>query len=77
MQAEGLVLDTSRDHNTTATAKRIAKMYVREVFGGRFEAAPDATDLPNAGCLKEIYALGPITVRSTCSHHFVPAIGRM
>ncbi|MGY4281465.1 GTP cyclohydrolase I [Bradyrhizobium sp. LM2.7] len=61
-----------------ATTTRLRPpMYVREVFAGRFEAAPEATDLPNAGCLEEIYALGPITVRSTCSHHFVPVIGRM
>lgn len=40
MQAvlDALVIDTNRDHNSQGTAKRIAKMYVREVFAGRFEA---------------------------------------
>ena len=31
-----LVIDTDHDHNTEDTARRIAKMYVREIFGGRF-----------------------------------------
>ncbi|KRQ03849.1 GTP cyclohydrolase I [Bradyrhizobium manausense] len=74
---EALVIDTSRDHNTKATAKRIARMYVREVFAGRFEPAPEVTDFPNASGLNELYTLGPIAVRSTCSHHLVPMTGRM
>ncbi|RXG88702.1 GTP cyclohydrolase I [Bradyrhizobium zhanjiangense] len=71
---EALVIDTSRDHNTKATAKRVARMYVREVFAGRFEPAPEVTDFPS---LNELYTLGPIAVRSTCSHHLVPMTGRM
>ncbi|MHC6157464.1 hypothetical protein ACVSQB_37565 [Bradyrhizobium elkanii] len=53
---EALVIDTSRDHNTKATAKRIVRMYVREVFAGRFESAPEVTDFPNACGLNELYA---------------------
>ncbi|WP_084299251.1 GTP cyclohydrolase I [Bradyrhizobium sp. WSM1743] len=74
---EALVIDTSRDHNTKATAKRVARMYVREVFAGRFEPAPEITGFPNASGLNELYTLGPIAVRSTCSHHLVPMTGRM
>ena len=32
---DSLVIDTENDHNTQETAKRVAKMYVRETFGGR------------------------------------------
>ena len=71
-----LVIDTENDHNTINTAQRVAKMYVREVFKGRYQASPGVTDFPNAKQLDEIYTVGPITVRSTCSHHLVPIVGR-
>ena len=72
----GLVIDTENDHNTQETAKRIAKMYVREVFHGRYQPMPAVTDFPNAKHLDEVYTLGPITVRSGCSHHMVPIMGK-
>jgi len=72
----GLVIDTENDHNTQETAKRIAKMYVREVFRGRYQPMPSVTDFPNAKHLDEIYTIGPITVRSGCSHHMVPIMGK-
>ena len=72
-----LVIDSENDHNTNETPQRIAKMYVREVFKGRYEQMPTITDFPNAKSLNEIYTLGPITVRSACSHHFVPITGKL
>ena len=72
-----LVIDTENDHNTTETAKRVAKMYVREVFSGRFEERPDPKFFPNAKRLDEIYTLGPFDVRSACSHHLVPILGKV
>lgn len=73
---ESLVIDTIRDHNTQETAKRVAKMYCREVFKGRYVKQPKITDFPNAKNLDEIYSVGPITVRSACSHHMVPIMGQ-
>ncbi|HWS04728.1 MAG TPA: GTP cyclohydrolase I, partial [Burkholderiaceae bacterium] len=32
---DSLVIDTDNDHNTADTARRVAKMYVNEVFRGR------------------------------------------
>lgn len=72
----GLVIDIDNDHNTVGTAQRIAKMYLTEVFKGRYLPPPDITDFPNAKGLDEMYMTGPITVRSACSHHFVPIVGR-
>ncbi|MCS6959908.1 MAG: GTP cyclohydrolase I [Pseudanabaenaceae cyanobacterium SKYGB_i_bin29] len=72
---DSLIIDTVNDHNTRETAHRVAKMYVDEVFKGRYHPMPKITDFPNAKELDEIYTLGPITVRSACSHHFVPIIG--
>lgn len=70
-----LLIDVDRDHNTKDSAKRMAKMYINEVMKGRYHAPPKSTVFPNAKKLDEIYTIGPITVRSMCSHHFVPIIG--
>lgn len=72
----GLLIDVDSDHNTKGTAKRMAKMYLREVFKGRYLEAPVITDFPNAMNLDELYTSGPITIRSSCSHHFAPIIGK-
>ena len=74
---ESLVIDTESDHNTQDTARRVAKMYLTEVFRGRYHAAPPVTEFPNAEHLNELMIVGPITVRSACSHHFCPIMGRL
>lgn len=72
-----LVIDTERDHNTGNTARRVAKMYLNEVFRGRYVSAPTITEFPNAEHLNELMIVGPITVRSACSHHLCPVIGQI
>ncbi len=72
-----LVIDTEHDHNTDQTARRVAKMYLQEVFNGRYVSSPDITEFPNAEHLNELMIVGPITVRSACSHHFCPIIGQI
>ena len=72
-----LVIDTENDHNTDDTARRVAKMYVNEVFRGRYVPGPSITEFPNVGHLNELMIVGPITVRSACSHHFCPVIGKI
>jgi GTP cyclohydrolase IA len=74
---DSLVIDTAGDHNTQNTARRVAKMYVNEVFRGRYVEAPTITEFPNAEHLNELMIVGPITVRSACSHHFCPVIGKI
>ncbi|MGQ5525354.1 GTP cyclohydrolase I [Chitinimonas sp. PSY-7] len=74
---DSLVIDTESDHNTQDTARRVAKMYVNEVFKGRYLAQPPVTEFPNVEHLNELMIVGPITVRSACSHHFCPIIGRL
>ncbi|MEY2660107.1 MAG: hypothetical protein RLZZ123_1279 [Pseudomonadota bacterium] len=74
---ESLVIDTEHDHNTADTARRVAKMYLQEVFRGRYVNAPSITEFPNAEHLNELMIVGPITVRSACSHHFCPVIGKI
>jgi GTP cyclohydrolase IA len=74
---ESLVIDIDTDHNTHNTARRVAKMYVNEVFAGRYKTVPTITEFPNAEHLNELMIVGPITVRSACSHHFCPVIGKI
>ena len=74
---DSLVIDTAGDHNTHNTARRVAKMYLNEVFQGRYVQAPRITEFPNAEHLNELMIVGPITVRSACSHHFCPVIGKI
>jgi len=74
---ESLVIDVEHDHNTRETARRVAKMYVTEVFKGRYLPLPRLTEYPNAEHLNELMIMGPITVRSACSHHLCPIMGRL
>ena len=74
---DSMVIDTEHDHNTSNTARRVAKMYINEVFNGRYVKAPTITEFPNAEHLNELMIVGPITVRSACSHHFCPVIGKI
>lgn len=74
---DSLVIDTEHDHNTHGTARRVAKMYLNEVFKGRYLPQPLITEFPNAEHLNELMIVGPITVRSACSHHLCPVIGKV
>jgi GTP cyclohydrolase I len=72
-----LVIDTASDHNTHETARRVAKMYIDEVFRGRYLPMPAVTEFPNVERLNELMIVGPITVRSACSHHMCPIFGKV
>ncbi len=74
---DSLVIDVDNDHNTRESARRVAKMYVTEVFRGRYVPTPHVTEFPNAEHLNELMIMGPITVRSACSHHLCPIMGKL
>ncbi len=74
---ESLVIDTESDHNTRGTAFRVAKMYINEVFTGRYTPQPNLTKFPNISRLNELMIIGPIAVKSACSHHLCPIMGRV
>jgi GTP cyclohydrolase I len=52
-------------------------MYLMEVFRGRYTAMPPITEFPNVEHLNELMIVGPITVRSACSHHLCPILGKV
>ncbi len=74
---ESLVIDVDSDHNTQGTARRVAKMYLNEVFRGRYMPPPSVTEFPNVEHLNELMIVGPIMIRSACSHHLCPIIGKL
>jgi GTP cyclohydrolase IA len=74
---ESMVIDLDNDHNTGNTARRVAKMYLQEVFRGRYVPGPAVTEFPNAERLNELMIVGPIAVRSACSHHLCPVMGNL
>ena len=73
---ESLVIDTENDHNTRETAHRVAKMFVHETFGGRYQPMPRMTAFPNTTSYDQLYVTGPITIRSTCAHHLAAISGK-
>jgi GTP cyclohydrolase I len=72
---ESLVIDTENDHNTNETANRVAKMFIKETFNGRYVPTPKVTAFPNLG-YKSLYTTGPISIKSTCAHHFQNIVGK-
>ena len=74
---QALVIDTENDHNTNDTAVRVARMFIDEVFRGRYVRMPSVTEFPNVERLNELMIVGPVKVRSACSHHLCPILGRI
>lgn len=72
---ETLGIDVDNDHNTQNTPSRFAKMLVDELFEGRFASPPKITVFPNVKHIDQMVAVGPLTVKSVCSHHFMPIVG--
>lgn len=72
-----LVIDTDNDHNTADTARRVAKMYIDEIFRGRYVTVPEVTTFPNVSRLNDLMIVGPLAVRSACSHHLCPIMGKV
>lgn len=63
------------DKNLQETPKRIAKMYVDEIFSGCFTKEPKITVFDNDKNYDEMIVYGPINLKSTCSHHWQSFFG--
>lgn len=73
---KALLINTEDDHNTKDTARRVAKMYIHEIFRGRYYPPPKVTAFPNAKQYDQIYMSGPMSINSTCAHHFQAITGK-
>lgn len=65
------------DDSLKGTPKRVAKMYVNEIFGGLHpDRKPKASTFDNKYKYNEMLVEKNITVYSTCEHHLLPIVGR-
>ena len=71
---QSLVIDTQDDPNSKGTAKRLAKMYINEIMGGRYHSSPDVTSFPNDGQYDQLIVVRS-DIKSMCSHHHQPVTG--
>ena len=65
-----------RDDSLAETPRRIAKMYVQEIFGGLdYKNFPKLTVIENKMQVDEMIKVRDIDLSSTCEHHFVTIDG--
>lgn len=65
------------DDSLKGTPKRVAKAYVKEIFGGlNPEKKPTSSTFNNNYHYGEMLVEKNIVVYSTCEHHFLPIVGR-
>lgn len=65
------------DDSLSGTPKRVAKMFVKEIFGGLHpDNKPKASTFDNKYKYGEMLVEKNITLYSTCEHHLLPIVGR-
>ena len=73
---ETLGLDLT-DDSLKGTPMRVAKMFVKEIFGGLSpERKPSASTFENKYKYGEMLVEKNITLYSTCEHHLLPIVGK-
>lgn len=73
---ETLGLDMT-DDSLKGTPHRVAKMFVKEIFGGlNPNRMPKMSTFDNKYKYNQMLVEKDITVYSTCEHHFLPIVGR-
>lgn len=76
-QIMGLLGLNLEDDSLAETPKRVAHMYMREIFSGlNYDNFPKATVIDNKMGMDEMVLERNITMNSTCEHHLLPIIGK-
>ncbi len=74
------ILDIMRisrqDPNSTHTPYRVAKMFVNELFEGRYTKPPKITIFPNRKHVNNLIISQGIEIMSVCSHHWQTISGK-
>jgi len=71
---DALIIDRHNDPNSIDTARRLAKMYILEIMGGRYDDDPRITAFPNDGKYDQLITVR-MDLKSMCSHHHQPVNG--
>jgi len=67
-----------KDDSLKNTPRRVAKMYVKEIFSGlNPDNIPSISLFPNKYNYNNMLVEKDITLYSTCEHHFVPITGKV
>jgi GTP cyclohydrolase I len=72
---DSLVIDRQNDPNSKGTGRRLAKMYVNEIMGGRYSPKPEVTAFPNEDGRYDQLIVVRSDIKSMCSHHHQPVTG--
>jgi len=73
---DSFLIDWKNDPNAKGTPKRLAKMFLNEIFEGRYQRPPNVASFPNDESSGSSKYRGMLTafceLKSTCSHHWQP-----
>jgi GTP cyclohydrolase IA len=72
---DSLVIDRTNDPNSSGTGRRLAKMYINEIMGGRYNSPPEVTTFPNEDGRYDQLIVIRSDIKSMCSHHHQPVTG--
>lgn len=70
-----MLIDVETDPNSKGTARRLADMYIDELFAGRYQLPPEATAFPNERPKYNGMLVVRAEIKSLCSHHHQPVNG--
>lgn len=68
--------DIKNDIQMKDTPKRVAKMYINELLAGTYSEPPKITVFDNTKQYSEMVTLSGIEIKSLCSHHLLPFVGK-
>lgn len=73
---DALKIDWRNDPNSSDTPMRVAKAFVNDIASGCYSQAPSITAFDNIEEYDGIVFQGAIDVKSICSHHHLPFVGK-
>lgn len=73
---DALKIDWKNDPHSEDTPRRVAKSFVNDLITGCYAAAPNITAFENTDGYDGIVFQGNVDVKSICSHHHIPFVGK-
>jgi GTP cyclohydrolase I len=71
-----LKIDWKNDPHSSDTPRRVAKSFINDIIAGCYSGAPNITAFENTDGYDGIVFQGDIEVKSICSHHHLPFVGK-